>query len=402
MKLLTTKNEYVASNCSLEVDETCSKVWAWSYGWWNFVATDSVGNIFLNASHYSISTSGHQRKVRSILRRLGIRVDFTIDNTTSAFSSHGYGDDDSIKAVLNASIKSYRRSIRELIKEIRRKGSKRKKNAKRREAIRSIWYEVKDTRRIRDEYVGKKRIPHKRKSIKDWLVSDLYKRTKLGLSVYMVRIINGYKRYFKKQNGKVQVNELTSFLNKLGHWYAAPKSIDRIRVLFELKSADSIEPILLYSFADDLERMLPSVDSKAYLELKAYMKRMRITRETLTTLALDKIHTYLINKQNRRTYSPKEAEVLPASPEILRLEGTPHLKLIKTDQDLRREGREQSHCIGSKHYLELARRGYQALRYKGYTFFLSPSLDIVQTNGRHNSCTPLSIQHELLTLIKSA
>ena len=58
--------------------------------------------------------------------------------------------------------------------------------------------------------------------------------------------------------------------------------------------------------------------------------------------------------------------------------------------------------IGHQEYIEDCRRGYQALNYKDYTFFLDPSLNVNQTHGRHNSHTPSSIIEELQNLIEAA
>lgn len=418
MKLLTSKNTYAASNCDLEVSPDCKRVFAHSYSWWTFVATDSVGNIYFNDSTYSISTSKHQNNIRNILDRLSIRVNLRIRNTTEGFGNAGgcYGRgypvglesnrddiDSNIKRALDKSIQSHRDSIRELIENVNKKGSKKRKNADRRDDIKSQWYAIKDLRNIRDNYVGKKLIPIKRVSIADLVKSD-HKSPhfiKLGMDKSQVKAINSYKRYFKKQNGKVQVNELTAFLNKLNSRYlkAASLNIEGLKVLFQLKAKDSIESILLYKYSNDLNNMLPNIDSDEHRSLLKYMARMNITKESLTTLSLDKLHTYLVNKTNRKAYSPSAPIELPVHPVVAGLDRIKEVKLIRTVQDLRREGREQSHCIGSKGYIEKARGGHQALRYKGYTFWLSPQLDILQSNGKHNSRTPAQIEYELRSLL---
>lgn len=398
MKLLTSRNTYAASNNRLEINN--GKPFAWSYNWWQYVATDSVGNVFFNDSKYSNSTSNHQSDTATVLRRLGIRIDWTIHNTTAPLGPRwGEADDASIKRCLDASISAYRETIRELICAIRRKGSRKRVNAERRETIRATWYAIKDARRIRDEYVGKKRIPHKRESLASMLKPNEWSPSCLGLSRLSVKRVNSFKRYFRKANGKVQRNEWTAFLNTVQHWSNAPKSIDRIKTLLGLKATDSIEPILLYEYSGDLNSMIPDVDSADYKLLMAYCSRMNITKATLTPLNLDKLHTYLTNKVNRRSYEPKEPTRLSLHPAIAALDGHKDVKLIKTDQDLRREGREQHHCIGSTTYLNRVLRGYQALRFRGYTFFLSPSCEIIETSGRHNSWTPDFVRLELETLI---
>jgi hypothetical protein len=87
------------------------------------------------------------------------------------------------------------------------------------------------------------------------------------------------------------------------------------------------------------------------------------------------------------------------SERIAALNGTEHLELIKTDKELRAEGRRQGHCIGSKMYMDKMHRGYHALNYKGYTFFLTPDAQLIETHGKHNSRTPLQIENELRQIV---
>ena len=109
----------------------------------------------------------------------------------------------------------------------------------------------------------------------------------------------------------------------------------------------------------------------------------------------------MTNKVNRKNYEPKEPQALMVNPKLQEIEGTEHLQVIKTDRELRLEGRKQHHCIGSRHYIEKALRGYNAVNYKGYTFFFSPTLTLLETSGKYNSRTPEVIKNELLTLIKA-
>lgn len=100
--------------------------------------------------------------------------------------------------------------------------------------------------------------------------------------------------------------------------------------------------------------------------------------------------------------APSEPVAVPLHSRIKALDGLKDIRLVKTVADMRKEGRSQSHCIGSEHYIRSLFKGYQALNYKGYTFYLDPNLNIVETKGSHNRATPYEIQNELLNLIKQS
>jgi hypothetical protein len=405
MDLKITLNNYSRQNVLLDISKDLKKAWAESYEWWVFVETDSVGNVFFNDSTYSNTTSSQQCDTRSILRRLGVRVHFTIYNTTEHFGQ-------SIEHVLKASIKNYKTEIKKLIKAIKKKGSWKRTNAERRAEIKSMLYKIKDARNIKNNYLNKKLIPLKKKSLKEHYTrhTNAYRNENgevYNVSHYRssVKENNTYKKYFKKQNGKLNRNGFVEFLNKKLHTNTGPESIDKIKELLKFKGSDSIENILLYQFSNDLNNMIPDIDSSDYKKLLSKIKSYKIDKNTLTTMDLDKIHTYLTNKINRKSYNPREVVPLKLSPEILRLETLNDIKkdliLIKTDQDLRREGRQQGHCIGSKSYMNQVLMGYQALRFKDHTFFLSPENKIIEAHGRHNTYTPTEIKTELEKLISA-
>jgi hypothetical protein len=75
MKLMKRANIYQASNYNCTFDPTTKK--AVSYKWWTFVA-EIEGKIVFNNFRYSVSTSKHQRKVRSLLAELGIKIDLEL------------------------------------------------------------------------------------------------------------------------------------------------------------------------------------------------------------------------------------------------------------------------------------------------------------------------------------
>lgn len=70
MKYLKTANTYKASN----VVFNAKTIQAFSYDWWQFVKVLN-GKVVFNNYRYSVSTAGHQRKVRKVMRDLGIKID---------------------------------------------------------------------------------------------------------------------------------------------------------------------------------------------------------------------------------------------------------------------------------------------------------------------------------------
>jgi hypothetical protein len=54
-----------------------AKIYATSYVWWKFVAIIE-GKVIFNDYRYSVTTSKHQCKVRSLMTQLGIKIDITM------------------------------------------------------------------------------------------------------------------------------------------------------------------------------------------------------------------------------------------------------------------------------------------------------------------------------------
>lgn len=84
MKYFKRAGIYKASNVTFN-PETME---AHSYGHWQFV-TKIGDQVFFNNYPYSITTQGHQRKVRSLLRDLGITIDFEVE-TGASLSNHDW------------------------------------------------------------------------------------------------------------------------------------------------------------------------------------------------------------------------------------------------------------------------------------------------------------------------
>lgn len=375
MKHKPTKNTYEQANNFIRVDLKNNILEAWSYDWWQYITIDSVGNVFMQDTSYSSFTSKHQSNVRSILRRLGIRVNVSVYNCKESHFGHG------INSVLTDEIAAIEKWNENLLAETKVKGSWKKTNKSRLEKIVMNEYRIKDLINYRDNYVDKKVIP-----------------SKASKQPHEER---GLEKYFTKPNGVIDVNGMKSIAQRMGYG-DAPESIDNIKNLLGLNNNSCIDSILIYEFSNDLNNMIPDVDSVEYQKLLKAIKRYKLDVKNMSTHCLDKLHTFLTNLQNARTYEPKPAVEFELSKEVLALTDkvpSKELTIIRTDKQLRSEGRKQNHCIGSSDYISQCMQGYQALNYKGYTFFLTPDNKIDQTQGKHNCSTPWEYREELETLL---
>lgn len=401
MKLKTTLGEYGAKNNSVTISDDCKTVEAWSYNWWKYIDVDSVGNVYFNNYSYSVRTSGHQSRASGILDTLGIQVHVWLHKTCRGLQG-GIGNS------LKWEIRERRSLIREYIAGIRKKGSWRRKNAERRDAIKREWYQIKDYKRYLNEYLDKKPIkkpmPQYWDSERDrglevvtqgWYddKAEKYYYDKWVLEKRRIKQIHRYFKYFRKQNGKLKKRDLIKFLGCLSDWQEAPRSLDNIKSLLGVKGNECIIWMLRYPHTKDIEPMLPHEDSVEHKQLLSWLKRYQDHPRNI--FLLEKLHTYLVNKMNRKEYTPKEPVKFPVSPVFMMLHGIKDLRLITTDFELRAEGRKQSHCIGSPMYMQGCMRGNHALNYKGYTFYLDSNMRLIETHGKHNASTPDEITEEL-------
>lgn len=386
MELKTKLNEYKGSNVSLQVSEDLKKIAAYSYSWWQFVTTDKVGNIIFNNYTYSNSTSGHQSDVHSKLRWLGLSINLELRKTNKSLGS--------LKDAIKDEIKCYKYEIKVLNEQIKKPRTHKRKNEERKKDIKNKEYRIKDLENYLKNYIDKQLIPVK--TIKFKFRPDQYtEQSEIDSTVA------SFAKYFKKPNGKLQKNELTECLNKYASMYAyhdAPENLDNLKNLFNLKQSH-IQSILVYKHLNDVNNMIPNDNTPEYLQLKRWIKTNDINRDNLNLLSLEKLHTYQINKQNRKNYTPSEPNYFPVNQKLLQIKNIDGIKIIETDRDLRTEGKKQSHCIGSKYYIDRCKEGYNALNYKGYTFFLTPDLRLVETHGKHNRSTPYELQLELSKIL---
>ena len=377
MKLQTTLDTYTASNNELCVDAKTLAVTARSYGWWDYIKTDSVGNIIFNDSRYSNSTTGHQSNSKHILGRLGLKVAIALTHTTENGCS------------LDSEIEGLKKAQAELQAQIDKKGSWRKTNILRAEDIQRLQYRINDVINFRDNYYNKK----------------LYLIKQVKISTLLARprsTVDNTAHYFKKPNGKIDRNGLHELLRHLGYWPNI-NNLSSLITLFDLKNKD-VQRILTYKYIQHVSNMIPNPDTIEYMQLLAWCKRQNINKKTLNSFLADKMHEYLVNKSNRKNYEPSEPIHFPVADNIRALETNDNIVLLDTDRKLRAEGRKQNHCIGnsSMGYINKCHNGYHALNFKGFTFFLDPVGKILERSGRHNGPVPTEVCTELGNLILGA
>jgi len=414
VSLKSTKNEYSKPNNLIICDPKGRVISATSYNWWIYIQTDSVGNVIYNEHHYSHTTAKHQREGLGICRLYGTSINFRVDTR----SSLGKGDRQ-IKIALVYHIENLKDIIKDTIKDIRVKGSWKKKNEQRRLLIKEKLFKIKDARRFKNEYLGKKILKPKTKKAPSfkyaWFLNSDYctNAERLG---HIKSAITDYQA----AHGKSAIKRLKAWQlrvdkkrdqNKLITWIYSlyiPPSMEKVKQLkTDLKIKGHLKHFIAkiknYPHLGSCLDMLPEPLTRDHDLFLRYLKSLGITANTFCAFEFEKIHVYLINKLNRKNSNPSEHQPLPVTESILKLERIPALEgkinIIKTVKDLRAEGKRQGHCIGSKMYINQCKRGYQALNFKGHTFFLDPRNQLVEAHGKHNSYTPVTIKNELNELI---
>ena len=122
MKHMKRTNTYKASNVTFD-PETME---AYSYGWWRFVERTPGGQILFNDYNYSNSTCKHQIKVRRLMRELFPHLPYGGNLTIEA--PNGLQD-------LDSAIKLYKERIKDLVEQIMKPRSHKRKNVERNEEI---------------------------------------------------------------------------------------------------------------------------------------------------------------------------------------------------------------------------------------------------------------------------
>lgn len=150
MRLHTTENTYVTTNNSLYISDDLSVIKAYSYDWWQYVATDAAGNIYFQDCYYSSSTSTHQGIVKDILRCLGLPISFHFLYTSCGFHV-------GIDTVFEKEIEALQEKIAELEEQINTPRSHRRKNLERENEIRDYYSRIAEVQNFRDRYYNKEK-----------------------------------------------------------------------------------------------------------------------------------------------------------------------------------------------------------------------------------------------------
>lgn len=117
MKFIKKRNQFESSNLTFNPDT----LQAFSYKWWKFC--DRInGKVVFNSYSYSVSTSKHQYKIRSLLSQKGIEIDLFLE------SPHGLDD-------LNSAVKLYEKRIAQLQALIEKPKTHKAKNEERKKLI---------------------------------------------------------------------------------------------------------------------------------------------------------------------------------------------------------------------------------------------------------------------------
>lgn len=393
MQLQITKDRYKSTNNIIDVNPETLAVSAKSYDWWNYIWTDSVGNIVFNYSKYSKTTSRHQDEANSILSRLNLKVSVYLYNITSNYNF--------ASSAIKDEIEKLKKKIKGIDDEINRKGSHKRKNFERNAEIKSIEYIIKDLNRFLADGLNKKlmRIEETRPH---WQYSEEYKET---LKPHLAHLFLNHK-------GKIDVNALNEFVKKnrvpVGYnndtaRFSCPYT--KLTELLSLKKTD-IRRVICYGFSLDLERQLPEFGSDQWQKLVKFCDRKNINRETFNNYKLDMIHTWLTNAQNRIDLGPSEPRQeetfqYPQWVYAIKPDEKHTWKILDTPRKLRQEGKSQHHCIGGSNYIDHCRRDSMAFHLDGFTFFTDRVGNIKQTHGKYNADTPDNIETLFQELINA-
>ena len=366
MKLLINSNQYKASNNELNISDDLKEVSAYSYDWWEYVSTDTVGNIVFNNTSYSHSTSRHQDTAHSLLIRLGIKPDLILNNTRLSLSD--------IKEAVESEIENIRYDIDLLFYFATKKGSHKRKNKERLESIKKYTYRIKDLERYLTEYYNKKPLPKNLGEI---------------TSFFNIALLYNHNDKLNKELKKSVLERMPYLFRRSG---LTRPSINRIKDLLGQKRSSCNADYIIYPYTNDLFNMLKEHMSEPLVERRV----KQLTKNGVNTLVLDKLHTYLINKMNRKTYTPidKNEKQYRINPKLERIE---ELKPIINRYQLRQESKTQNHCIGTvpDYHKRLLTNGNQAFNFKGYTFYTDYNLNIIQCKGKYNKEVPNKIINEL-------
>jgi len=126
-------NQFVGSNCHFD----CETETAWSYDWWCFFK-EIDGQYWFNNYSYSVSTNGHQSKIRGLIEDL-MGIEFYGLHKHVNYCDYSKGLQDNFKS--GYIVKLYEKYV-DTLRVIHKKGTQKKKNIERRKYLESLKSEI--------------------------------------------------------------------------------------------------------------------------------------------------------------------------------------------------------------------------------------------------------------------
>jgi hypothetical protein len=425
MQLQVTKNTYKRANCELILSEDLKRAEAYGYDWFKYLHTDNVGNIILS-EYSSVTSREHTRDILAVLKGHNLKPALTLDfvneysetegRSIKAIHDHFYygGNLTDINQAIKSEINLYKEHIRYLIEKIKAPRTHKNKNKDRKNEIKKCLYKIKDLRYFRDNILDKKQVKVTFKN--NSFLGYRYSSVKLDALKVFNEVYNRYLKCSDTRQVKYYLKNFNVLQAQISHDHKGIElKLDKLCKLFNLNQNFDFTKIVFYRHIVDVERSIPSdIDSVEYSDFLKIVKRLKITKDNLNTLQLDRLHTSIINRALRAEKGPSVPKIWPKyqvpqklielETEINKQQKSDILTVIKDQGQLKKEGRQQKHCIGTDsmgYHRKILLQGYLALNFKGFTFFLDPDLNINQTYGKHNSSTPYDIRFELRELLSS-
>jgi hypothetical protein len=292
MKHFISQNRYASGqrnrgsfNCEVNVSDDGKEITALSYGWWRFIATDAKGNVVVNNARYSSSTGQHQRNGIDIMRRLGIVPALTLTRTRKTL--------DNIKLAVLSEINCINEEIASNQKKIDTKGSRKAKNIERKADIIELNQRIAELKQYLETYHDKKKKP---------------------LSVGDLEDHRYQKKLFLNQDGTLNEKDFNEFASRVTWWHGSVsslKGVENILELFGLKLNSKTKiTTLVYGRVGKLEKSVKELNAEDRKIVKAWIVRNKLVEKGFSTVALDKLNTYLNDFKSKRSKRSQQKQSL--------------------------------------------------------------------------------------------